>query len=97
MGAIEKAIEGGGKFGVVTPATVGPSATLVKTFAKESRALRILNRHATAILQYSIDGGTDYFSIGPYGQIELPLYGSTLHLKSDTATTGYDVQFVEAQ
>ena len=97
MGAIEQAIKDGGKFGVVTPATVGTSAVRVHTFKKESRALRILNRHVTAILSYSIDGGTDYFSIGPYGQIELPLRGFTLDLKSDTADTGYDIQFVEAQ
>ncbi len=97
MGAIDQAIKEGGKFGAVSPSTVGTSAVRVQTFSKESRALRILNRHATAILSYSIDGGTDYFSIGPYGQIELPLRASTLDLKSDTATTGYDVQFVEAQ
>ncbi len=97
MAAIEQALKAGGKFGSVSPGTVGASAVRVKTFAKESRAIRILNRHVTAILSYSIDGGTDYFSIGPYGQIELPLRGHTLDLKSDTATTGYDVQFVEAQ
>ena len=97
MGAIERAIQEGGKFGSVSPSTVGTSGVLVKTFARESRALRILNRHLTAILSYSIDGGTDYFSIGPYGQIELPLRGKTLYLKSDTASTGYDVQYVEAQ
>ena len=97
MGAIERAIAAGGKYGVVTPATVGTSGTLVHTFNKESRALRILNRHATAILSYSIDGGTDYFSIGPFGMIELPLRASTLHVKSDTVDTGYDIQFVEAQ
>ena len=97
MGALDTAIERGGKFGTVAPSTVGTSAVRVHTFKKESRALRILNRHVTAILSYSIDGGTEYFSIGPYGQIELPLRGSTLDLKSDTVSTGYDVQFVEAQ
>ncbi len=97
MAAIEQALKAGGKFGSVSPGTVGTSAVRVKTFAKESRAIRILNRHATAILTYSIDGGTDYFSIGPYGQIELPLRASTLDLLSDTASTGYDVQYVEAQ
>ena len=96
MAAIERAIEAGGKYGEAT-GSVGTTAVRIKNFAKESRAIRIVNRHVTAILTYSIDGGTNYFGIGPYGMIELPLRGKSLDLLSDTATTGYDVQFVEAQ
>ena len=96
MGAIDQALHDGGKYGEAT-GSVGATAVRVQDFAKESRAIRIVNRHVTAILTYSIDGGTNYFSIGPYGIIELPLRGKSLDLLSDTASTGYDVQFVEAQ
>ena len=96
MDALTRAIEAGHKQGSAQ-GNVGTTAVRVKNFDKESRAIRIVNRHATAILTYSIDGGTVYFGIGPYGTINLPLFGKSLDLLSDTATTPYDAQWAEQQ
>ncbi|KKM71542.1 hypothetical protein LCGC14_1429640 [marine sediment metagenome] len=97
MSAYSRSVEKGDKANPPDVGSVGTSSTLIRTFRRQSRAIRIQNRHASQNLLFSLDGGTTFETIGPFGKIDEAYRGKTLHMKgSDTGTT-YDVRTTEQQ
>ncbi len=96
MSAINRSVEAGDKWTGFPGQSVGTTADEY-TFAKESRAIKLICRHSTNNLLYSIDGGTNYFTIGPKGAIDRTYRAKTLHVKGSGSSTGYDLEYTEQQ
>lgn len=97
MDAYSRSVERGDKVNTPDVGTVGTTGTRVRKFSKESRAIKIVNLHATNNLLFSVDGGTIYETIGPHGKIDVAVYCKELYLKGSAASTGYNVRTTEAQ
>lgn len=96
MSAINRSFEKGDKYTGVPAQSVGTSPDRY-TFDKESRAIKLVNLHATNNLLYSIDGGTNYFTMGPHGGIDRAYRAKTLDVKGSGASTGYDLEHTQQQ
>lgn len=96
MSAYSRSVEKGDKINPPDVGTVGTSGVKIRTFTPESRAIRIVNLHASNNLLYSLDGGTTYETIGPKGLINEALHAAELYLKGSDANTGYNVRTTEA-
>ena len=97
MGAYSRSVEKGDKANPPNVGSVGTSSTLIRTFKKECRAIRIQNRHASQNLLFSLDGGTVFETLGPFGKIDEAYHGKTLFMKGSAASTTYDVRTTEQQ
>lgn len=97
MSAYSRSVEAGHKVNPPDVSSVGVTAVVVRTFAKESRAIRIINRHASQNLLWSIDGGTTFETIGPTGKMDEAIRAKSLQLKGSGTSTTYDVRTTEAQ
>ncbi|KKN47810.1 hypothetical protein LCGC14_0659310 [marine sediment metagenome] len=97
MGAYSRSVEIGDLANPPDVGSVNTSSTLIRTFKKQSRAVRIQNRHASQNLLFSLDGGTVFETLGPFGKIDEAYRGKTLHMKGSGASTTYDVRTTEQQ
>jgi hypothetical protein len=77
--------------------TVAAADTTIN-FANSSKHVTIRNTHDTASLQYSLDGGVDWFTIGPYGEIGefISLTSLILRRIGGVAVT-YEVTVIEVE
>ncbi|KKN53505.1 hypothetical protein LCGC14_0602020 [marine sediment metagenome] len=97
MSALNNSINAGDKWTGSPAGSVGTAAVLAVTFKKKSKAIRLVNLHATNNLLYSLDGGSNYFTIGPNGSIDRAYRVNTLHVKGSGSSTGYDLEYTEQQ
>lgn len=97
MGAYSRSVERGDKANAPDIGTVGSTGVKIRTFAKESRAIKLLNPHASQTLSYSLDGGTTYQTVGPHGKLDEALHGPSVTLKGSAAGTNYELNTTEAQ
>ena len=97
MGAYSRSVERGDKANTPDISTVSTAYVLVRTFKKESRAMKIVNTHSSQDLLFSLDGGTTGRTIGPHGKIDEAHRAKTLMVKGGGAGTGYNIDTTEAQ
>lgn len=62
------------------------------TFSNATKNIHIMNTHDTISLEYSLDSGSTWFGIAPYGDISEPVSVTSLLLRGTGAT--YEINAV---
>ena len=70
--------------------TLGVVNTTI-TPTQATKSIHIINTHDTVTLEYSLDGGVDWFGIAPYGEVKAQVAVISLLLRGNTAT--YEIIF----
>lgn len=97
-----KIVGGTGPNGNIIPAeaSYGPPETFEGTLpagdttitpSTYTKSVHILNTHDNITLEYSFDGGVDWFGIQPYGEVKEPVAVSDILLRGAGCT--YEVTF----
>lgn len=68
--------------------TLGAAVTTV-TFSTSAKRIHLMNTHDSRTLQYSLDGGTDWFDLGPYAEVSEWAYVSSIQLRATGGATTY--------
>ena len=69
------------------------TTTAVKTDTLPgSKAIKLYNRSTSQALLYSIDAGTTYLSLPPFGEIDECMDTAGIYLKTASDTAAYDLK-----
>ena len=90
MGAYSEAIKEGAK-PQTKQANATTSATTVNT-VPGTKAFRLFNRSTTKALLYSVDGGTTYFQVPPFSEVDENVDMTSILIKSASGTADYDLK-----
>ena len=63
-----------------------PAGNTTITFTSSTKSVHIMNTHDTLSLEYSFDGGVDWFGIQPYGEVKEPIAVATMLLRGVLCT-----------
>lgn len=74
--------------------TIAAGATVSISFTNSTKSVKIQNTHDTESFTVSVDGGTTFRTIGPYGEIEEPISVSGVTLVGGTGNSSYYVRGV---
>jgi len=57
-----------------------------------SKAIKLYNRSTSVSILYSIDGGTTYLSLPPFGEFDECMEATAIYLKTDSGSAVYDLK-----
>ena len=57
-----------------------------------SKAIKLYNRSTSVSILYSIDGGTTYLSLPPFGDVDECMEATAIYLKTAASTAVYDLK-----
>ena len=63
-----------------------PAGNTTITFTRATKNVHIINNHDNLTLEYSLDGGVDWFNLGPYGHVTEPIAITSLLLRGAGCT-----------
>ena len=92
---LQQKIFNGDKLTQLAAQSVGTTPVDTITFDVECSAFKILNTHKQEKLLYSIDGGTNWLTITPFGHEDTLAIARTLKIKAASGTVTYDLQYTE--
>ena len=84
----------GHKLTLLADQTAAVTVTTID-FNVECSAIKILNLDNQKTLKYSVDGGSNYFSIPPFGTIDELYIARSLKIKASSGTMKYDLKYTE--
>ena len=90
MNAYSEAIKEGYKPQINT-GTATTSAATINTLPG-SKAIKLYNRSTDTALLFSIDSGTTYLSIPPFGEVDEYMEATKVMVKTDSGTAVYDLK-----
>ena len=75
----------------ITQSTATTSAVKTDTLPG-SKAIKLYNRSTSIAILYSIDGGTTYLSLPPFGEVDEYMEATAIYLKTASSTAAYDLK-----
>ena len=90
MNAYSEAIKEGYKPQINT-GTATTSAATINTLPG-SKAIKLYNRSTDTALLFSIDNGTTYLSIPPFGEVDEYMEAPSIMIKTGSSTAIYDLK-----